>query len=410
MKLVRILLAGLLLTAASAGCGGSTADFVKTDAYFAPAEAAALPSIFLDRRPSEPYQSVGIIYVRAPANAELGLITGTAAEKGREIGCDVIVDRQIHSVSSALPLDLPRYGVVIEESLRGEGRPTDPAHPADPGDRSFLGQVFVPAPQPVITQTQPTYYPTRSTVIVEAPPTTREFVCGIYLRGSRTRVAPAPGGKGAPSGPASYMARNSSLRVPLDSERTATSAPPKGAGGFSFGASPAASEQTCTGVKHRFQPAGEAIWACDGVAADVGLPAQSVLRFCNGALCAIEVIGKPKGVKKAQWLPQFESLRDALTGKYGPHSYTSGQVPPDCLADENACRISAIHAHSVGWAWKSGEQIELTIEVTARVTEETRAYSALLSIDFLERPLPPPAAPAPPGPQKTPSGQAPAGL
>lgn len=393
------------------GCPTREAEFVRTDDYFSPSEAAARPSVFLDRRPSEPYKSVGVIYVRVPNSTSLTDIAGLAAEKGREVGCDLLIDRAIHSVSSAIPADLPRWSVIIEEPLRNKGRRPNAgraAYPGDPRAAALAAQA-----QPIVIQQPPLVQPGTTFYPPPEPTISREFVCGVYLRSNVRRSALASGGSPFGAGATSAFARSSELRVPNDTERRATSEPPKGGGGFSFGTSPAANEQACTGAKLPFRPLGEGFAACDGVVADVGFPAKSLLRFCEGSLCSVEIVGKPDGVKKAQWKPRFEALKDALSGKYGPPTYRAGREPPDCAVDTDACRITGLHAHSVGWAWKSGEQIELTIEVNATIMEETRAYSALLILDYLQRPLAPSAASAPPETPKTPktpTGQPPAGL
>jgi hypothetical protein len=51
MKPARDILAGLLLCASLIGCVTREAELVRTDDYFSPSEAAARPSVFLDRRP-----------------------------------------------------------------------------------------------------------------------------------------------------------------------------------------------------------------------------------------------------------------------------------------------------------------------------------------------------------------------
>lgn len=389
MRPIVVALSALLAGAFASGC--INAEFVQTDSSFASSPAPTSPAVFLDRRPPEPYQAVGIIHIRAPDDTDLAEIMAAAVQKGQEVGCDVLVERAIHSVASAVPADLPRWSVVLEAPLRGARGSAAPTSTEPPRGANLLAA--------------PTY--AHPVVIGNAPSTRREFVCGVFAsRGATNQLFQPAGGSIASIGLAG-SSRTSPIRTPTDAERRATSEPPKGGGGFVFGANPPATEASCTGAKLPWRAIGDGLFSCDGVVASVGVPAQSLLRFCDGGLCAIEIVGKPDGVKKAQWQPRFASLKQALESKYGPPSYVSGREPPDCAVNVGACPASGVHAQSIGWAWPSGQQVELTVEVTATVTEERRVFSALFFVDYLQRPIPPPAAPPAP---KDPKNQPPAGL
>jgi hypothetical protein len=143
-------LAWLLVPALFSGCVYAT--FVPTDATFAPHTAPA-PAVYIDRLPPFGYRPVGIIEVTARASTSLGDVMATAARKGAEVGCDVVVDRSIHRVADARPV------------------PTT----------YWLAQHHVYVPPPVHTTT---YY--------SPPPSKREFVCGVAIQ--QAAVPPAAPG------------------------------------------------------------------------------------------------------------------------------------------------------------------------------------------------------------------------
>lgn len=141
-------LAWLLVPALFTGCIYAT--FVPTDATFAP-HAAPAPAVYVDRLPPFGYRPVGIIEVMAPAAANLADVMATAARKGAEVGCDVVVDRSIHRVVDARPV------------------PTT----------YWLVQHYVPPPPAPVHA--PVYY--------APPPSKREFVCGVAVQQAAVRSA-----------------------------------------------------------------------------------------------------------------------------------------------------------------------------------------------------------------------------
>jgi hypothetical protein len=144
-------------------CGCINATFTSTEPSFTPHERSGLPRVYVDKLPKRPYESVGIIEVQAPAGTFLYNIWHAAAEKGRSVGCDVVVDRAIHRVSR---LDLPRWSAV--------------AHPII---------AFGTAPAPLVTTW--TAAPPPTVVTTAPPPDKREFVCGVYASAPSRPSAPA---------------------------------------------------------------------------------------------------------------------------------------------------------------------------------------------------------------------------
>ena len=128
--------------------GCITAKFVQTDPRFRSAPRRTLPPAYLDRLPEQPYRSVGIIEVQGPAgDFDLGKVVKAAREKAAKLGCDLVVDRAIHKVTSAIE----RAGPLVAQ------------YP------------YVYTPPPTATP-QPIY------VANAAPPGRREFICGVYVR------------------------------------------------------------------------------------------------------------------------------------------------------------------------------------------------------------------------------------
>jgi hypothetical protein len=93
----------LILSAALlSACSGITVSFTQTDATFRAAPTAKTPPrVLLDvaEVPSVPMRSVGLIRVAAPAEATKSEIARVAADKGRELGCAMLIEHSAFIVS-----------------------------------------------------------------------------------------------------------------------------------------------------------------------------------------------------------------------------------------------------------------------------------------------------------------------
>jgi hypothetical protein len=166
----------LLLLLGLAGSGCIHTDFVQSSPSFVVHEVAQRPVVYFDHLPEQPYTSVGVIDVIAPSSSRLEDVFAAAANKGQEVGCDLVVDRSIHRVADAA---LPHWQVTALELLDHPSRRADDAH--DFGYAPGPAPVFVappPAPAPV------TYAPAYS-----PPPDRREFICGVW---AQAPTAPPP--------------------------------------------------------------------------------------------------------------------------------------------------------------------------------------------------------------------------
>lgn len=164
MKVARFL-AGVALWVVAPGCVTST--FVLTDPRYAE-RAPTRPEVFIDRLPPFPYMSIGVIEVSAPAATVLSQVLAEAASKGGQVGCEVVVERSIHRITSIIPNAGP------------------------------------PIAQAYHTYSSPPVYTPTPTYVAPPPPSKREFICGLRLVAMRAAPAaprPAPAPPAAPAPP-----------------------------------------------------------------------------------------------------------------------------------------------------------------------------------------------------------------
>ena len=168
-SLARLASLGPLCAVVLCGCGGAT--FIKTSRGFKPQPGNGYPEVYLDRQPSRSYDPVGIIQV----SGHLSDIIDKVREKGKELGCDVVVDRKIHRVSERSVPENPRWVVRVAQP-----------------DRLFLSQASAGRTSRELSTLfgypyQPVYTPS-PTVVTAAPLPEQEFICGIF---NNAEVAPA---------------------------------------------------------------------------------------------------------------------------------------------------------------------------------------------------------------------------
>ncbi|WP_437636496.1 hypothetical protein [Sorangium sp. So ce854] len=168
--------------------------------------------------------------------------------------------------------------------------------------------------------------------------------------------------------------------------------PPRGGGGFVFGADAAASEAACVRTSFAWAAGEPGRFTCSGVPADIGLKATSALGFCPDGLCSVELRAEPRGGSAAAWRDELRALRQALEQKYGRPSGQEGEEPPDCASDPERCAESARFARTIRWAWSSGERIDLVLSVAqTREGDIVRRRPEMLLSYRKGAPLPPPA-------------------
>ncbi len=332
---MRCLAAGTVAALCASGC--VNASFTKTSDGYVVHAVDTVPEVFVDKLPEQPYDSVGIIEVHAPQAANLSEVLRAAADKGQQVGCDVVVDRSIHRVDGA---DLRRWTVVVAA-----------AAPPLPEDEALRRRV---SPELGMIGSSPSFHTTPNTVIYNnytspsVPMNKREFVCGVF------RIADAAATRARP---------------PVATPRTALSpavqtAAPTGAGGFSFHQSAEDIRHACEQASHAYgQAAASGQDTCDGLASGIGAPARAAFSYCEGKLCAVAlttdlVAGASLGPALVRW-------RVALTERYGNPTATRSDVPSNCSTDVTPCLIDGTGHISFEWRWPTGEGILVSHEVDA---------------------------------------------
>jgi hypothetical protein len=76
--------------------GCMEANFFATDNAFQKGARHGAAEVFLDHLPPQPYRVVGLVEVNASDDTALHEVVEIARERGRKVGCDVLVEREIH--------------------------------------------------------------------------------------------------------------------------------------------------------------------------------------------------------------------------------------------------------------------------------------------------------------------------
>lgn len=124
-------------------------NFVQTDAHFQGVERASMPPAYVDEVPEAPYRAVGIIEVSGPAERlDMDTLVTAARQKGRDVGCDLIVDRAVHRIStpprrhgSFAPT--PHYFVASLANVKAPSVTAYAATAAPQGRKEFICGKFV---------------------------------------------------------------------------------------------------------------------------------------------------------------------------------------------------------------------------------------------------------------------------
>jgi hypothetical protein len=168
----------VLLLLGLAGSGCIRTDFVQSSPSFVVHEVAQRPVVYFDHLPEQPYTSVGVIDVIAPGSSRLEDVFDAAANKGKEVGCDLVVDRSIHRVADDV---LPHWRVIALDL-------PDSLSPRASGEAARdLG--YAPAPAPVFVAPPPPPAPITYAPSYSPPPDRREFICGVW---AQAPAAPPP--------------------------------------------------------------------------------------------------------------------------------------------------------------------------------------------------------------------------
>jgi hypothetical protein len=149
---IAFVLSACVFTVAATGC--LNVEFTQT-ARWTKHEQHGRPRVFIDRRPPREYVSVGIIEVKGDVSASLREIMDAAAEKGEEVGCDVVVERSLHTVGA---VGRGRWFAMLEADV--------------PLRRPSAGPAAPVRASPWFSQVQP--------VVFVSQQQRREFICGVW--------------------------------------------------------------------------------------------------------------------------------------------------------------------------------------------------------------------------------------
>jgi hypothetical protein len=195
----------------------------------------------------------------------------------------------------------------------------------------------------------------------------RDFQCNIAGRAGDATCSPlkreAPQASATPAPPASFE-------------------PPRGPGGFAFGATVADAEKACLDSGHQWSTgAGEGDFACSGTVTAMEVPAAVRLSFRAGKLTGATL----SFASSRSPADAFGKLSGALRQKYGDPKRAEDATPPGCKDAEPACLNDGRMSATRTWSWKTGEQIVLSVApapdgrpaVTVQYERDTAATEGL---------------------------------
>jgi hypothetical protein len=136
-------------------------------------------------------------------------------------------------------------------------------------------------------------------------------------------------------------------------------APPNGAGGFTFGSTPEATQALCE-AKFAWTLSGPDVFGCSGIPKSIGSGGRAVLKFCSGALCKVIFVTRPSSDQSSEWLHQFVALRTGLVAKYGD-PVEDKEVPAACAQEILPCVRNGTAHVKYSWTFPGGTFIVLVL-------------------------------------------------
>jgi hypothetical protein len=167
--------------------------------------------------------------------------------------------------------------------------------------------------------------------------------------------------------------------------------------GFAYGMTRAEAARRCQTAGFRFFRARvRGAYGCTGVPARVERSARTILRFCHGRLCEVDVLmpleERNRGVSR--WVPWFREIRDAMEGRYGPSGRATAARPPCLESDAALGRCVLRHGAHVSAQWfpDNGGMVSLhLVRVRGRGPHLRVIYASATRTGDTDRP---PARPA----------------
>lgn len=162
-------------------------------------------------------------------------------------------------------------------------------------------------------------------------------------------------------------------RSPAESGRS--EAPPNGAGGYAFGATPEQVRAKCAAERGRLDHTGQKS-TCTTEHAELGATHVTLLEYCTGVVCKVHSLVIMDRPDAESWLVTFERLRRDLQQSYGTPDGEKTQLPADCEEAFADCVRSGKAWAVLRWRWDDGHAITLQIGTTQRLAAISVSYAA----------------------------------
>jgi hypothetical protein len=135
---------------------------------------------------------------------------------------------------------------------------------------------------------------------------------------------------------------------------------PKGAVGFLLGATPADTERVCTAAQLGWSGKGD-VFACAGTPKSMGLPATTRIRLCQGTVCEIGLLNRPKPDEASGFATNFSKLVDVMKEKYGEPNTEERKVPSECRSSLAECVKNGTAYVKLQWVWSKERFVVLSM-------------------------------------------------
>ncbi len=130
---MRLGLAAAVVALAGLTGGCWSTSFHASDPSFQPSAVFSDPLVYLTRLPPQPFRAVGIIEVSGPDDSTVDQAAPRAVDKGREVGCQLLVWRRLVrdtalgdrplAVLAQIPLGTTPYPMPPGGTIGGRERP-----------------------------------------------------------------------------------------------------------------------------------------------------------------------------------------------------------------------------------------------------------------------------------------------
>jgi hypothetical protein len=149
--------------------------------------------------------------------------------------------------------------------------------------------------------------------------------------------------------------------------------PPEGAARVRFGMTRTETEQVCREAGMQVLGGSPAV-VCLGRPPTLDLQGRLEAGLCNDLVCNIEVVGAANTPQ--QLVAQFNTLRNALTSRYGPPADYATKGMQECAATLFECAVDGRFTAYRVWRWEAGHQIRLAVEVRDQKPALVLSYRA----------------------------------